>query len=117
MNSPGNPNGPSHPTMMPMPFPYPMMMPMFMAPTGGMAPGMMPGMMGYNPYQGYGANMGQNGANGPVPSPPEQPYVYKSKRPAAVSKEECLERFNVEVLPKLGYKRLMKLQAVARGLP
>jgi hypothetical protein len=100
--------------MMPMQFPYPMMMPMFMTPTTGMAPGMMPGMFGYSPYQGLGVNIGQNAGNGQMPGQTELPQAYKTKKHKAASQEEYIERFNTEVLPKLGYKRLAKLQAVER---
>ena len=97
---------------------YPMMMPVFMPNMGYYgAPGMMVNPFGQSPFaipqlDGQLKDGKENMNNSYInPSSSWQPKI-KQREP--VTKEEYLERFNKETFPKLGGKRLVKLQAVGR---
>lgn len=97
-------------------YPMPMMVPMYMPNMGYYGqPVMMGNPFGQSPY-----NIPQLDNQGvPVQSMPEaqssdryQSWQPSPKRIQPKTKEEFIERFNKEVLPRLGMSRLIRLQAV-----
>lgn len=96
--------------------PYPMMVPVYMPNMGFYGqPGMMMNPFGQSQYsipQLDGATRDSKLNISQTPADRINSWQPVPKQREPVTKEEYLERFNKEIFPKLGGKRLVKLQAV-----
>lgn len=104
-----------------MPAPYPMMMPMYMPNMGFYGqPGMMMNPFGQSPYAIPQLDNRLNYPNTDITQSTadrQASWYPKPKARQPRTKEEFIDRFKEEVLPNLGVKRLVKLQAVCLSNP
>jgi hypothetical protein len=100
--------------------PYPMMIPIYMPNMGFYGqPGMMMNPFGQSQFSIPQLDGGHKDPRADLThSTADAPQTWqpapKTRQP--VTKDEFLERFNKEIYPRLGAKRLVKLQAVDTGL-